>query len=59
MVKETGQGTSEFIVVLAVLTLIGIGIMSLMTDRGGIRAEILLDGEIAIGDVIDLSSIVP
>ncbi len=28
-----------------------------LTDRGGIRAEILLDGEIALGDVIDLSSI--
>jgi MOSC domain-containing protein YiiM len=28
-----------------------------LTDRGGIRAEILLDGEITIGDVIDLSSI--
>jgi len=30
-----------------------------LTDRGGIRAEILLDGEITLGDVIDLSSIVP
>ncbi len=30
-----------------------------LTDRGGIRAEILLDGEIALGDVIDLSSIAP
>lgn len=30
-----------------------------LTDRGGIRAEILLDGEIALGDAIDLSSIVP
>jgi MOSC domain-containing protein YiiM len=30
-----------------------------LTDRGGIRAEILLDGEITRGDVIDLSSIVP
>ncbi len=30
-----------------------------LTDRGGIRAEILLDGEIIIGDVLDLSSIVP
>ena len=30
-----------------------------LTDRGGIRAEILLDGEITCGDVIDLSSIVP
>ncbi|MHB8647225.1 MAG: MOSC domain-containing protein [Thermomicrobiales bacterium] len=30
-----------------------------LTDRGGIRAEILLDGEISIGDTIDLSSIVP
>jgi MOSC domain-containing protein YiiM len=28
-----------------------------LTDRGGIRAEILLDGEITRGDVIDLSSI--
>ena len=28
-----------------------------LTDRGGIRAEILLDGEIAIGDVVDLSTI--
>ncbi len=30
-----------------------------LTDRGGIRAEILLDGEITLGDVIDLSSIAP
>lgn len=30
-----------------------------LTNRGGIRAEILLDGEISIGDLIDLSSIVP
>jgi MOSC domain-containing protein YiiM len=30
-----------------------------LTDRGGIRAEILLDGEIARGDLIDLSGIVP
>lgn len=30
-----------------------------LTDRGGIRAEILLDGEIAIGDTIGLSTIVP
>ncbi len=30
-----------------------------LTDRGGIRAELLLDGEIALGDVVDLSSIVP
>lgn len=29
-----------------------------LTDRGGIRAEILLDGEIAVGDVVDLSGIV-
>jgi MOSC domain-containing protein YiiM len=30
-----------------------------LTDRGGIRAEILLDGAIAIGDAVDLSNIVP
>ncbi len=30
-----------------------------LTDRGGIRAEILLDGVIDRGDVVDLSSIVP
>jgi MOSC domain-containing protein YiiM len=30
-----------------------------LTDRGGIRAEILLDGEIALGDVVDFSTIVP
>lgn len=30
-----------------------------LTDRGGIRAEILLDGEITIGDIVDLSTIVP
>lgn len=30
-----------------------------LTGRGGIRAEILLDGEIAIGDDIALSSIAP
>lgn len=30
-----------------------------LTDRGGIRAEILLDGAIARGDEIALSSIVP
>ena len=30
-----------------------------LTDRGGIRAEILLDGEIVVGDAVDLSSIVP
>ncbi|HEY8596784.1 MAG TPA: MOSC domain-containing protein [Thermomicrobiales bacterium] len=30
-----------------------------LTDRGGIRAEILLDGEIAVGDVVDFSTIVP
>lgn len=30
-----------------------------LTDRGGIRAEILLDGEITRGDLITLSSIVP
>lgn len=30
-----------------------------LTDRGGIRAEILLDGEIALGDEVTLSSIVP
>jgi hypothetical protein len=30
-----------------------------LTHRGGIRAEILLDGEIAIGDVVDLSTIAP
>ena len=30
-----------------------------LTDRGGIRAESLLDGEIMIGDVVDLSTIVP
>lgn len=35
------------------------GLNRAMTDRGGIRAELLLDGDIAIGDVIDLSSIVP
>jgi len=35
------------------------GLNRAMTNRGGIRAEILLDGEIALGDVIDLSSIVP
>lgn len=35
------------------------GLNRAMTDRGGIRAEILLDGEISIGDLIDLSSIVP
>ncbi len=35
------------------------GLNRAMTDRGGIRAEILLDGEIALGDVVDLSSIVP
>ncbi len=30
-----------------------------LTDRGGIRAEILLDGELAVGDVVALSDIVP
>lgn len=30
-----------------------------LTGRGGIRAEILHDGAIALGDVIDLSSIAP
>ena len=30
-----------------------------LTDRGGIRAEILLDGEITLGDDIALSTIVP
>lgn len=30
-----------------------------LTDRGGIRAEILLDGEIALGDDVSLSTIVP
>lgn len=30
-----------------------------LTNRGGIRAEILLDGEIVVGDVVDLSAIVP
>ncbi len=35
------------------------GLNRAMTGRGGIRAEILLDGEIAIGDLVDLSSIVP
>ena len=30
-----------------------------LTDRGGIRAEILLDGAIALGDEIALSTIVP
>ena len=30
-----------------------------LTDRGGIRAEILLDGEIAIGDVVELSATAP
>lgn len=30
-----------------------------LTDRGGIRAEILLDGAIAIGDTVTLSTIVP
>lgn len=30
-----------------------------LTDRGGIRAEILLDGAITLGDEIALSSIVP
>ncbi len=30
-----------------------------LTGRGGIRAEILLDGEIAIGDVVTLSAIAP
>jgi len=35
------------------------GLNRAMTDLGGIRAEILLDGEIALGDAVDLSSIVP
>jgi MOSC domain-containing protein YiiM len=35
------------------------GLNRALTDRGGIRAEILLDGEIRIGDEIALSSIVP
>lgn len=35
------------------------GLNRAMTGRGGIRAEILLDGEIAIGDAICLSGIVP
>jgi MOSC domain-containing protein YiiM len=30
-----------------------------LTDRGGIRAEILLDGELAVGDVVTPSDIVP
>lgn len=30
-----------------------------LTDRGGIRAEILLDGELAVGAVVALSDIVP
>ena len=30
-----------------------------LTDRGGIRAEILLDGELAVGDVVAPSDIVP
>jgi MOSC domain-containing protein YiiM len=30
-----------------------------LTARGGIRAEILLDGELAVGDVVALSDIVP
>lgn len=30
-----------------------------LTDRGGIRAEILLDGAITLGDEVVLSSIVP
>jgi hypothetical protein len=30
-----------------------------MTDRGGIRAEVLLDGELHVGDDIAPSSIVP
>lgn len=30
-----------------------------LMGRGGIRAEILLDGEIAVGDVVALSDIVP
>lgn len=30
-----------------------------LTDRGGIRAEILLDGAITLGDVVTLSDIVP
>ena len=30
-----------------------------LTHRGGIRAEILLDGEIALGDVVDVSTIAP
>ncbi len=33
------------------------GVNKGLTDRGGIRAEILLDGEIATGDVICLSTI--
>jgi MOSC domain-containing protein YiiM len=35
------------------------GLNRAMTDRGGIRAEILLDGKIRIGDTIAPSSIVP
>ncbi len=35
------------------------GLNRAMTGRGGIRAEILLDGAIALGDVVDLSSIAP
>jgi MOSC domain-containing protein YiiM len=33
------------------------GVNRALTNRGGIRAEILLDGTIAIGDVVDLSTI--
>jgi MOSC domain-containing protein YiiM len=33
------------------------GVNRALTNRGGIRAEILLDGNIAIGDVVDLSTI--
>jgi MOSC domain-containing protein YiiM len=35
------------------------GLNRAMTDRGGIRAEILLDGELRVGDEITPSSIVP
>ncbi len=35
------------------------GLNRALTDRGGIRAEILLDGQITIGDEITLSNIVP
>ncbi len=35
------------------------GLFRAMTDRGGIRVEILLDGEIIVGDAVALSDIVP